>query len=155
MPRSVQDILDHADELARRFEAYEPAAEDERDAQVFAALRDAARSRSDAERSIRNAVDDARTHGFSWAFIGTLLGTSGEAARDNRQLKCDVAGKPEHRADRDRGHQHLACRTRVSREPADEAADAGQHRPDERDHETQEAHEIGDARKPAPRKQTR
>jgi hypothetical protein len=37
--RTVQDILDHADDLARRFEAYEPAAEDERDAQVFAALR--------------------------------------------------------------------------------------------------------------------
>lgn len=46
MPRTVQDILDHADELARQFEAYEPAAEDERDATVFAALRDAALDRS-------------------------------------------------------------------------------------------------------------
>jgi len=81
VPRTVQDILNHADELARRFETYEPAQADERDAQLFAALRDAALSRSDAERSIRAAVDDAREHGYSWAFIGSLLGTSGEVAR--------------------------------------------------------------------------
>jgi hypothetical protein len=75
VPRTVQDILDHADELSRRFERYEPAIADERDAQVFAALRDAVLSRSTAERSIRAAVVDARTHGYSWAFIGSLLGT--------------------------------------------------------------------------------
>jgi len=90
IPRTVQDILDHADELARRFETYEPAAEDERDAAVFAALRDAALSRSDAERSIRTAVDDARAHGYSWAFIGSLLGTSGEAARQRYGTKQEV-----------------------------------------------------------------
>ncbi len=66
MPRSVQDVLDHADELARRFETYEPVANDERDAQVFAALRDAAISRSTAEQSIKTAVDKARAHGYSW-----------------------------------------------------------------------------------------
>ena len=31
MPRSVEDILKHADELAKRFEDYQPKAEDERD----------------------------------------------------------------------------------------------------------------------------
>jgi len=87
MPRSVQDILDHADELSRRFEAYEPAAEDERDVQVFEALRGAVISRSDAERSIRTAVEQARAHGYSWAFIGSLLGTSGEAARQRYGAK--------------------------------------------------------------------
>ena len=81
MPRSVQDILDHADELARRFETYEPAAEDERDAEVIAVLRDAVVPRSAAERSIKTAVDAARAHGYSWAFIGAVLGTSGEAVR--------------------------------------------------------------------------
>ncbi len=90
MPRTVQDILNHADELARRFETYEPAEADERDAQVFAALRDAALSRSDAERSIRSAVDDAREHGYSWAFIGSLLGTSGEAARQRYGTKQEA-----------------------------------------------------------------
>lgn len=90
MPRSVQDILDHADELAERFEAYEPTAGDERDPEVFAALRDAVVSRSDAERSIKAAVDDARQHGYSWGFIGSLLGTSGEAARQRYGKKQEA-----------------------------------------------------------------
>lgn len=90
MPRTVQDILDHADELARRFEAYEPAAEDERDVHVFESLRDAVMSRSNAERSIRTAVDEARAHGYSWAFIGSLLGTSGEAARQRYGTKQEA-----------------------------------------------------------------
>jgi len=81
MPRSVQEILDHADELAARFERYEPAAEDERDPAVHAALRTAVVARSDAERAIKNAVEQARSHGYSWAFIGKIIGTSGEAAR--------------------------------------------------------------------------
>jgi hypothetical protein len=81
MPRTVQEILDHADELAQHFEDYEPTAEDERDPQVFAALRDAVVSRSEAERSITAAVAAARGRGYSWAFIGSVLGTSGEAAR--------------------------------------------------------------------------
>lgn len=90
MPRTVQDILDHADELARRFEDYEPAAQDERHPQVFAALRDAIVSRSDAERSVKAAVDEAREHGYSWAFIGSLLGTSGEAARQRYSRKQEA-----------------------------------------------------------------
>jgi len=90
MPRTVQDILDHADELASRFEDYEPSAADERDPQVFAALRDAVLSRSDAERSIKSAVEDARAHGYSWALIGSLLGTSGEAARQRYGTKQEA-----------------------------------------------------------------
>lgn len=81
MPRSVQEILNHADELAARFENYEPAKGDERDPAAFAALRRAVESRSDAERSVRDAVDQARAQGYSWAFIGRIVGTSGEAAR--------------------------------------------------------------------------
>ena len=80
-PRSVNDILDHADALAKRFEDYEPTEEDERDPAVFAALRDADLARSQAEREVRAAVGSARAHGLSWAYIGSLLGTSGEAAR--------------------------------------------------------------------------
>ncbi len=90
MPRSVQDILDHADELSRRFEAYEPAAEDERDVETFEALRGAVISRSDAERSVRAAVEQARAHGYSWALIGSVLGTSGEAARQRYGTKQEA-----------------------------------------------------------------
>lgn len=81
MPRSIQDILDHADDLAKRFEDYEPAESDERDPGSLKQLRDAVLARSDAERSIRGAVDTARADGLSWAAIGSMLGTSGEAAR--------------------------------------------------------------------------
>jgi len=87
MPRTVQDILNHADELASRFEDYEPTATDERDPHAFSALRDAALARSDAERSIKTAVEHARAHGYSWALIGSVLGTSGEAARQRYGTK--------------------------------------------------------------------
>ena len=81
MPRSVDEILAHADELAKRFEDYEPQPEDERDMAAVIALRDAALARSDAERRMRDAVAEARRQGMSWAMIGSLVGTSGEAAR--------------------------------------------------------------------------
>ncbi len=81
MPRSVDDILKHADELAGRFETYEPKAEDERDPNAVNMLRQAVTARSDAERSIRDAVNHARDVGLPWALIGSLIGTSGEAAR--------------------------------------------------------------------------
>jgi hypothetical protein len=81
MPRNIQDILNHADELAKRFENYEPDPADERDPKVFEALRVAALSRSAAEKDIFKAVQDARSAGYSWSLIGSLLGTSGEAAR--------------------------------------------------------------------------
>ena len=90
MPRSVQEILDHADELAARFETYDPQVDDEGDTESYLALRDAVVSRSQAERAVRDAVGQARSHGYTWAFIGTLLGTSGEAARQRYGHKQDV-----------------------------------------------------------------
>ncbi len=87
MPRTVKEILEHAEQLAERFEQYEPRAEDERDPQAFLALRDAAASRSEAERSVQAAVANARAQGYSWQVIGSLLGTSGEAARQRYVTK--------------------------------------------------------------------
>lgn len=81
MPRTLQTILDHGDELARRFESYEPTAEDERPAEALVRLREAATARSDAERAVSDAVAAARQQGYSWRTIGSLVGTSGEAAR--------------------------------------------------------------------------
>jgi hypothetical protein len=37
--------------------------------------------RAEADRALLEAVVDARQHHVSWAAIGSLLGTSGEAAR--------------------------------------------------------------------------
>lgn len=90
MPRSVEEILAHADELAARFENYEPALGDERDPTAYVALREAVASRSDAERAIRDAVHHAREHGYSWAFIGKIIGTSGEAVRQRYGHKQGV-----------------------------------------------------------------
>jgi sugar-specific transcriptional regulator TrmB len=90
MPRTVQDILDHAEELAKRFEEYEPSTSDERNPQVFTELREAVLSRSAAERSIKDAVEHAREHGYSWSSIGSLIGTSGEAARQRYGHKLDA-----------------------------------------------------------------
>ena len=35
MPRAIQEILDHADELAQRFEDYEPEPNDERPVEEY------------------------------------------------------------------------------------------------------------------------
>jgi hypothetical protein len=81
MPRSVDEILQHADELAARFENYEPNPSDELDAGAVALLRAAIQERSQAERHLIDAIRGARDSGMSWSAIGTFVGTSGEAAR--------------------------------------------------------------------------
>ncbi len=80
MPRSIQEILDHADELARRFEEYEPSEADERPVEEYL-LQRAALARARSERQIVEAVAAARGAGISWAKIGDLLGTSAQAAQ--------------------------------------------------------------------------
>ena len=79
MPRSLQEILEHADQLERRFADHEPA--DVRDATPLRVLRDAVTERAATERRIAEAVTAAREAGASWSAIGGMLGTSGEAAR--------------------------------------------------------------------------
>ena len=80
MPRSIQEILDHADELAKRFEDYEPQPDDERPVEDYL-LQRAAIERARSERQIVEAVSAARARGVSWQRIGELLGTSAQAAQ--------------------------------------------------------------------------
>lgn len=80
MPRTAREIIAHADDLATRFEAHEPS-DDIRDASALRDVRDAVLARAAAERQITEAVAAARADGHSWASIGAMLGTSGEAAR--------------------------------------------------------------------------
>ncbi|USQ75843.1 hypothetical protein [Ornithinimicrobium cryptoxanthini] len=81
MPRTVEEILAHADELAARFESYEPDPDHELDAAAVSLLRSAIAERSQAERHLLEAVRAARKSGMPWSAIGSLVGTTGEAAR--------------------------------------------------------------------------
>jgi hypothetical protein len=75
----MKEILEQADELATRFEAHNPGRMTD-----AAALRDVRRAflhRAAAERRLADAVSIARAEGHSWASIGAMVGTSGEAAR--------------------------------------------------------------------------
>ncbi len=80
MPRSIQDILDHADELAERFENYEPDPAHERPVEEYL-LERAALARARSERQIVDAIVTARAKNVSWQRIGELLGTSAQAAQ--------------------------------------------------------------------------
>ncbi len=80
MPRSIQEILDHADELAQQFEDYEPAEGDERPVVEYM-LRRAVIERARGERQVASAVEAARAAGLPWSRIGAMLGTSAQAAQ--------------------------------------------------------------------------
>jgi hypothetical protein len=81
MPRTIDEIINQAEELATRFEDHEPDSDDVRDARALRELRHAFLDRAAAERSVTLAVRRARADGHSWASIGAMVGTSGEAAR--------------------------------------------------------------------------
>ena len=71
----------HADELAARFEDYEPAPGAGKDARALRDVAAAFRRLAATARDLSAAVSVARAEGHSWAAIGAMLGTSGEAAR--------------------------------------------------------------------------
>ena len=80
MPRSIQEILDHAEELAKRFEDYDPGAARERPIEEYL-LERAALARARGEQQVVDAVIAARSAGASWQKIGAILGTSAQAAQ--------------------------------------------------------------------------
>lgn len=77
----MQEIIDHADEIAAAFENFEPDPEDHRPAAPLRHATDAIRARAEAERAVAAAVKEMREASYSWAAIGSILGTSAEAAR--------------------------------------------------------------------------
>jgi hypothetical protein len=79
MPRSLNEIIAQADELATRFENMEPG--EAKDAAPLRRIGEAVAQRTEAEKQIVVAIEQARNAGHSWAAIGAFLGTSGEAAR--------------------------------------------------------------------------
>lgn len=89
MPRSIQEILDHGDELASRFEEYDPKAGDERVVEEYL-LERATIDRARSERRIVDAVVAARGKGLSWQRIGDILGTSAQAAQQRYGAAVDA-----------------------------------------------------------------
>ena len=81
MPRTAQEIVNQADQLAKRFEEHEPDPAKLRDAASLRNVHAAFQRRADTEHELAEAVNTARSDGQSWAAIGAMLGTSGEAAR--------------------------------------------------------------------------
>lgn len=97
MPRSLQDVLEHAHELERRFAEHEPT--DGLDAAPLRAIRNAVTERAATERRLVAEVAAAREAGVSWAAIGGMLGTSGEAARKRYGRLCTQTPEPpDHRS---------------------------------------------------------
>ena len=90
MPRSIQEILDHADELAKQFEDYEPDDGDERPVEEYL-LHRAALARARSEQQVLDAVIAARAVGASWSKIGSLLGTSAQAAQQRYASVVDAS----------------------------------------------------------------
>jgi hypothetical protein len=89
MPRSMQEILDHADELAQKLEDYEPSPDDEVDV-AEDLLRRAALSRARSERQVAEAVAAARAAGLSWKRIGAQIGTSAQGAQQRYGLMAEA-----------------------------------------------------------------
>lgn len=78
MPRDLHRILADADELAARFET---AGGETRDAGALRDVRQTFLAVAAAQRHLDATVAAARADGHSWAAIGAMVGTSGEAAR--------------------------------------------------------------------------
>lgn len=80
MPRTTEEILAHADELASRFENdFEPT--DSSAVDALDGLSKAVVEAAKAEKNVRLWVQQSRAQGKSWGAIGGVLGTTGEAAR--------------------------------------------------------------------------
>lgn len=80
MPRSIQEILDHAEELAQRFENFDPDVATEVPVEEYL-LQRAVVTRARSEKQLLDAVAQARAKGVSWQKIGALIGTSAQAAQ--------------------------------------------------------------------------
>jgi hypothetical protein len=88
MPRTVQEILSQADILAKQFEADDLGPGTTVDGAPLRSVRRAFDDLARAQERLAEAVSIARWHGHSWAAIGGMLGTSGEAARQRYRTEA-------------------------------------------------------------------
>lgn len=93
MPRSIDQLIASADEMADQFEAYEPREDDRGIEPPSMALRRIAYRRALVEGELAEAVSDAKAQGLTWQEIGDAVGTSGEAARQKYRKNRTASGK--------------------------------------------------------------
>ena len=91
MARTLTEILEHADELAGRFEN-DDFGEPSPTAMAAHKLRVAAIARAEAERNVHEAVRAAREAEVSWKRIGDELGTSAQAAQSKYSQGVAITG---------------------------------------------------------------
>lgn len=105
MPRSLEEILHHTDELSARFENHDGNPAAVADATALRAVRDDFTERPRAEARLADAVSLARCEGHSWAAIGAMVATSGEAASSataNRYRTAETVSVTNHPESADR-----------------------------------------------------
>jgi hypothetical protein len=90
MPLSIQDILDHANDLAQRFEEFDSAEAEEISVEEYL-LQRAVVARAKCEQQVLEAVAKARSAELSWNKIGELLGTSAQAAHQRYGIFLESA----------------------------------------------------------------
>lgn len=82
MRPSLKDLIAKADELAERFEDYEPRDEDlGAPLPPLMTVRLAQFRRTQAEKELAEAIHAARDAKISWRELGEAIGTTGEAVR--------------------------------------------------------------------------
>lgn len=78
----LDELIARANELADKFETYEPKPEDfDAPLPPLMAVQLAAFKRASAESELAEAIAAARSADVSWRAVGEAVGTSGEAAR--------------------------------------------------------------------------
>ncbi len=90
MPKTTNEILAHADELAKQFEGYDFDPADRENVSPETRLRLAALKRADVEKELTEAVTEARAKGLSWAKVGVALGTSGQSANERYSTQTEA-----------------------------------------------------------------
>ena len=90
MPRSLEEALAHADELAAEFEAFDPTGATHVNPAEYA-LQRAARARARAEREVADAVVEARRQDVPWRTIGKSLGVTPQSAQRRYSVLVDAS----------------------------------------------------------------
>lgn len=122
MARTVAVILAQADELAKRFEDFEPGPNTKAiDGAPLRAVREAFEDSALAQQRLAERVSVAKAAGHSWAAIGLMLGTSGEAARQRYGV---TASKPPKAGSRSATPRSGAQLSRTARADVTKAAKA-------------------------------